>query len=171
MNKAINPTGPLAALHDIHMPPAVGWWPPAPGWWLLLTLVLIAAIAMLWQRRRLIQRPTPVTAEQIVVAAKQELDQLAKALEAGFSPPQATAELSRLLRRTAIQLTVSRGGKDAVAGLTGEAWLGWLDACWDRDDFHRGAGRMLLDAPYRHAPDIDMPVLLALARSWLEKQS
>ncbi|MDP7406676.1 MAG: DUF4381 domain-containing protein, partial [SAR324 cluster bacterium] len=26
---------PLAALRDVHLPPAVSWWPPAPGWWII----------------------------------------------------------------------------------------------------------------------------------------
>ncbi|RLB67278.1 MAG: DUF4381 domain-containing protein, partial [Deltaproteobacteria bacterium] len=38
----MNPTqqSPLAALKDIHLPPAPGWWPPAPGWWFVTFVVL-----------------------------------------------------------------------------------------------------------------------------------
>src|SRR5262245_52349452 len=48
----------LARLHDIVVPPAVGWWPPAPGWYWLLGFAVLAALALLlhgfavWQRNR-----------------------------------------------------------------------------------------------------------------------
>jgi len=55
MQQAANPvsqdTDPLAGLHDIHMPEAIGWWPPAPGWWLLLGLVFISIAALFFYRR------------------------------------------------------------------------------------------------------------------------
>lgn len=174
MNKVASPGNPLAALHDLHLPPPIGWWPPAPGWWLLLILVMVWTASLFWWlRRRRMQRsrPSPVTVRQIVAAANLELDRLAENTGSGLAPRQAAADGSRLLRRVAIQLAVLRGDTNDVAGLTGEAWLRWLDTQWDRNDFSQGAGRELLDAPYRHKRDIDLPALLSLTRTWLEKQS
>jgi len=174
MNRVASPTDPLAALHDIHLPPPIGWWPPAPGWWLLLALTMVLTASLFWwlHRRGMRQHhPSSMTAKQIVAAASLEMDRLTEDMEAGLAPRQAVAGGSRLLRRVAIQLAVLRGDTNDVAGLTGEAWLRWLDAQWDRDDFSQGVGRELLDAPYRHKLDIDPSALLSLARTWLEKQS
>ncbi|NQX88014.1 MAG: DUF4381 domain-containing protein [Halioglobus sp.] len=49
----MNPQDPLAALHPLREPLAIGWWPPAAGWWvlLLLTLSILAVIGhLLWRR-------------------------------------------------------------------------------------------------------------------------
>jgi len=173
MNKAVTPGDPLAALHDIHMPPPIGWWPPAPGWWLLFTLALILFASLFWwlRHRKQAQRSSSVTTQQIVAAANMELDRLAKDIETGLMPGRTIADLSRLLRRAAIQLAASRNDTNDVAGLTGEAWLCWLDNHWDRDDFSHGVGRELLEAPYNSQSDVDMSALLSLTRAWLEQQT
>jgi len=174
MNEVINLIDPLAALHDIHLPPSIGWWPPAPGWWLLLVLAMVLIASLFWWlRRRGMQqhRSSPITVKQIVAAANMEMDRLAEDIGAGLAPRQAAADGSRLLRRVAIQLAILRGDTNDVAGMTGEAWLCWLDAQWDRDDFSQGVGRELLDAPYRHKLDVDLSALMSLSRTWLEKQS
>jgi len=174
MNKAISPANALAALRDIHLPPPIGWWPPAIGWWLLLALAMIWIAALFWwlRRRRMRQQcPSSITTKQLVAAAKLELDRLAEDIKAGLAPRQAAANASRLLRRVAIQLAVLRADTNDVAGLTGETWLRWLDAQWDRNDFSQGVGQALIDAPYRHTLNIDLSALLPLIRAWLEKQS
>lgn len=48
----MNPTDPLAQLHPLRDPAAIGWWPPAPGWWLLSGLAVIALVALCWLRLR-----------------------------------------------------------------------------------------------------------------------
>ena len=65
----MNPQDPLAALHPLREPVAIGWWPPAPGWWLLAGLVLAALLALAWYalrryranayRRQALARPQP----------------------------------------------------------------------------------------------------------------
>ncbi len=174
MNKAVIPANPLAALRDIHLPPPIGWWPPAPGWWLLLAMAMVLIVFLFWRLRRCgmqRHRSSPTTARQIVAAASLEMERLAEDIEAGLAPRQAVVGESRLLRRVAIQLAALRGDANDVAGLTGEAWLRWLDDQWDRDDFSQGVGRELIDAPYRHTFDIDLSALLSIARAWLVKQS
>ena len=56
-------------------------------------------------------------------------------------------ELSELLRRTMLAYAARRD----VAGLTGEAWLRWLDQDLDEPLFHEGAGKSLIELPYRDA--------------------
>ena len=45
-----------------------------------------------------------------------------------------------------------------VAGLTGEAWLAWLDRDFDEPLFASDTGRKLLELPYRR-PDEDVAAL------------
>jgi hypothetical protein len=45
--------------------------------------------------------------------------------------------------------------RQEVAGLTGNAWLEWLDRDLDQPRFMSDAGRKLLELPYRR-PDDDL---------------
>ena len=54
-------------------------------------------------------------------------------------------ELSELLRRTML----AYAPRADIAGLTGDAWLAWLDRDLPAPRFREGAGRVLLDLPYR----------------------
>ena len=54
-------------------------------------------------------------------------------------------QISELVRRTML----AYAPRAEVAGLTGEAWLEWLDRDLDRSHFVDGDGRPLIDWPYR----------------------
>ena len=45
--------------------------------------------------------------------------------------------------------------RDAVAGLTGNKWLEWLDRDLDEKLFSEGAGRMLESLPYMNPRQVD----------------
>ncbi len=158
---------PLAALRDIHLPPPISWWPPAPGWWLLSGGVIVAALLLWWWRSRrrqqgAAQQGAPLTRGEVVRLALAELDQLSAA-----GDPSARAQaLSALLRRVVLQLADREA---QVAGLTGEAWLAWLDGQWDRDDFSAGDGRLLIEAPYRPVAEADVAALQPLVRDWIAR--
>jgi len=158
---------PLANLRDIHMPEPVSWWPPAPGWWLLLGLVLLlVAVLFRWLKNR---KTRQVAAKQfsqaeMIAQALSELD----ALQENDGDQQAViADLSALLRRVAMRL---HQDDTNIAGLSGYAWLIWLDGQWDKDAFSHGAGRQLLDAPFQPHVEVDIEALLQLARRWIEAQ-
>lgn len=141
-------------LRDIHLPQAIGWWPPAIGWW-LAPLALLGVVALLiWLVRRW-RRVTPIK------LARKELDALANA--ADLAPDEKLRRLSILLKRVAL----ATYDREQVAGLTGEAWLSWLDASLGEPRFSQGPGRLLMDAPYRPRPMADVEPLLALSRDWL----
>jgi len=59
-----------------------------------------------------------------------------------------------------------------VAGLTGDAWLAWLDRDLDEPRFRDGPGRKLLELPYRNpetvAEDVDIDGMLAAVRQRLQ---
>ncbi len=146
-------SSPDLPLRDIHLPSDIGWWPLAPGWWLLLGLLVLSALALLLmlrfrQRRRL---------RRLALYQLDELNLLAE--------PQLAIALSRLLRQAAI----SHFPSHETAGLTGEAWLQFLDRPFTDQPFSSGAGHCLGDAPYRPVVQIDGTALVALCRLWLKK--
>ncbi|ADE11083.1 DUF4381 domain-containing protein [Sideroxydans lithotrophicus] len=122
----------LKQLAPPHAPPPPGWWPLAPGWWALAALVLmIAAAAIYWYRRK---------PNRLRRAALRELRQLQ--MHAHDDAHLASA-LQDLLRRYAI----AAYGREQVAHLSGNDWLDFLIA-------HGGntlageAGESLLRAAY-----------------------
>lgn len=145
-------------LRDIHLPEPVSWWPPAPGWWLLLALAAAAIALAIWLRRRPRRRTAPRR------LALRELQQIRAAYAQHGDPRRLVRELSVLLRRSAISLFP----RAETAGLTGEAWLGFLDRVLGDGRFSHGVGRELLSAPYRRAAEIDAEALLALCQEWVE---
>lgn len=164
---------PLAGLRDWHLPEPVAWWPPAPGWWLVAGLALAALVLgwALWRRRR--------RQGAAVRAALSRLAALTQALHTGGDQRRFAAEVSQLLRR----LALIRYPRERVAGLTGSAWLAFLDTTGGGDGFTRGPGRVLADRPYRApgdpAPRSGDPALTAqldpvavtdLAARWIRAQ-
>jgi hypothetical protein len=53
--------------------------------------------------------------------------------------------------------------------LAGEHWLEYLDARAGGEDFRRGIGRVLLDAPFRAHADYDSAALIALVRRYTQR--
>lgn len=156
----MNPAGPQ--LLDIHLPPPPSWWPPATGWWLLaaVLLVLLGGVTV-WLRRRARRRATLRLFEQ-------ELDLLVARSPGSAQAAARVAGLSVLLRRIA--------GHHAphALRLIDEAWLEFLDGGDPARPFSSGAGRLLLEAPYRPSvPAEDAERLTELVRRslprWLER--
>jgi hypothetical protein len=73
--------------------------------------------------------------------------------------------LSQLLRRFAL----ARFPRAEVAGLTGEAWLGFLDHHTQDNSFTGGIGRALAEAPYRPRAEFPIAKLSALVEQWIER--
>jgi hypothetical protein len=129
-------------LRDIHLPEAIGWWPLAPGWWLLIAFALAAFALMLrWYLRK---RARGAARRQ----ALRQLVELTADYEQHRDATAFMAQLSLLLRRSML----AYAPRDEVAGLTGDAWLEWLDRDLDAPRFRSEAGRKLLELPYRR-PD------------------
>lgn len=146
---------PELPLRDIHLPVPVGWWPPAPGWYVLPVAVLMLAILSWWIWRRLTR----------VTVRKATLRQLEVLTKSSLSPAEQLREAATLLRRASL----SAYPREDVAGLTGEDWLRFLDRQMQDRHFSEGAGRLLLDAPYRPHVDADLGEFLALCREWAKR--
>jgi hypothetical protein len=122
----------LDQLAPDHAPATAGWWPPAPGWWAIavIAVLVIVGLARLWHDpyRRL--RRAALRELRSIRASAAESAALATAIET-------------LLRRYAVAVF----GRDRVARLTGEAWLGFVCA-EGGDALAGGPGRSLLSATF-----------------------
>lgn len=135
-------------LRDLHLPDPIGWWPPAPGWWVLLALAVIGLALLL---RQYVRSRSGAAARR---RALRELRRLIAEYESHRDAVTFSGELSQLLRRTMLAYAPRRD----VAGLTGDAWLAWLDRDFSEPLFVSDTGRKLLELPYRR-PDDQMAAL------------
>jgi len=115
--------------------------------------VLAVLLVWLW---RLLRRKTP---RKLALA---ELETIANSHE---DARQKIRQLAILLRRTALSVYP----RADAAGLVGNAWLAFLDAPLRRKDFSEGAGRLLIEAPYRREAEGDLDALFALCREWIKR--
>ena len=147
-------------LRDIHLPQPVSWWPLPPGWWIVLALVLLVTGLGVWfYRRRRLQRLSAV------YLARLELHKVHERYIYNEDLRQFAVELSSLLRR----LSISLYPRAETASLTGEDWLRHLDQPLPEKPFSTGAGRILIEAPYRRQTHIeDVEHLLKLCESWID---
>ncbi len=145
-------------LRDLHLPDPVGWWPLAPGWWVLIAIALglLAWQAIRWAKRWRRNAPRRYALREL---ADLETDYLRHR-----NPVLLAKELSELLRRAML----AYAPRDEVAGLTGEAWLRWLDKGLPVPYFHRAGARSLLSLPYRDPDsehdDVDVNALLSAVK-------
>ncbi len=149
-------------LRGLHLPDPVGWWPPAPGWWVLMAVLVIGCgfLVRAWLRRR--------ARSAARRKALKQLEESRSAYAYHRNPVVLGAEVSELLRRTML----AYAPRSEVAGLTGDAWLAWLDRDLDQPRFREGAGRSLLELPYLNpettAADVDIDGMLAAVRVRLQ---
>ena len=152
---------PQLPLRDIHLPQEISWWPPAIGWWLLAALLPLAG----WLAYRLFKRLNRNAAiKKALKIAKQHLATIET--DGNMGSMQKLCELSVLIRRVAISVAP----RSEVAGLTGSAWLAFLDSGFKDAPFSEGVGRLLVDAPYRKTPPTEPEIsdLIDLCRDWLK---
>ena len=148
---------PLDALRDIHLPPDPAFWPPAPGWWALAALALLLGGALLLHQIRAARRRRPQREALCLLAALRE------DLAGGREPGRVVAESATLLRRAAL----GRFPREQVAGLSGRAWLEFLERHGGGPEFTRGVGEQLLSAPYSPRAEADARGLLRLCERWI----
>ena len=145
-------------LRDLHLPDAIGWWPLAAGWWVVLAFAVAVLAYFTWRMYKRWQFHAP---------RRYALRELAR-LEAEYlehrNPVVLGKQLSELLRRGML----AYAPREDVAGLTGEAWLAWLDEGMPLPYFHTEGGKSLLNLPYRDPEgefsDIDISALVSAVR-------
>ena len=145
-------------LRDLQLPETVGWWPLAPGWWVLIALFIVgfAYLAWRWSRAWRFNAPRRY--------ALRELARLEAAYLEHRNPVTLGKQLSELLRRGML----AYAPRADVAGLTGDAWLAWLDQGMPLPYFHTEGGKSLLTLPYRDPEgdfsDTDIGALVSAVR-------
>ncbi|MBF8270609.1 MAG: hypothetical protein HW386_2318 [Gammaproteobacteria bacterium] len=147
-------------LRDIHLPEPVSWWPLPIGWWLVLVLLVVSIALCVWGYRRYRGHKSSA-----VYLAKVELRQLHELYLQQRDVGLLARDISMLLRR----LSISIYPRTATASLTGEDWLRHLDQPLPDQPFTSGAGRILIEAPYRREVRIeDIEPLIRLCEKWIE---
>lgn len=139
--------GLIEQLIEPAEPPPISMLPQTWGWAVLAGLLLAALAFGIW-RWQCHRRANAYRREALRLLAA-----------AGDDP----ADIARILRRTAL----AAYPRENVAGLTGAAWLSFLDRQVGGTAFAEGAGSILARAPYRAAtPD---PQLTRLAEGWIRR--
>ncbi len=127
-------------------PAPVSMFPQTWGWAVLLALVVAAAAWFAWRRWRAWR------ADAYRRAALAEID------AAGDDP----ARIAAILRRAAL----AAWPRDAIAPLSGEEWLEFLDGTAPGSGFGNGAGRLAATGPYAPVAE-SSPDFARLARDWV----
>jgi hypothetical protein len=129
-------------IRDLHLPEAISWWPLAPGWYVVIAMVLAVCFYLL---HLYLKHRSRGAARRHAI---RELGRLTADFEKHGDAVAFSSDMSELLRRTML----AYAPRSEVAGLTGDAWLAWLDRDLDQPRFQGDTGRKLLELPYRR-PD------------------
>ena len=148
---------PLSQLRDIHTPDPISIWPPAPGWWALFALGIGAIVWSLWWYRRWRSSGYRL--------AQNQLKRLREDYLANHQELTLVVELSMLIRRYCLSVY----GREQTAGLTGIAWLGFLDRKGETHGFTSGVGRVLQTVPYGGRDAVQGEALIGLVEQWLKR--
>lgn len=162
---------PPLVLRDIHLPDPIHWWPPALGWWILISIILMFLIIFYG----IIYR---IKGNQLRKISLIMLDSIESDYKIHKNVYRLTGELSALLRRVSLALSERRVKlalqNENIAGLTGEAWLRFLERDFPNKPFSQGAGKVLIWVPFQRDDEKmatllegKMDDLLVLCRSWL----
>ncbi|WP_130617636.1 DUF4381 domain-containing protein [Dyella amyloliquefaciens] len=154
------PAPSIADLKEIPLPPPVPYTPQTAGWWVLLALVLLLVLWYValrlyrWWRNRYRR------------AAQKELLAIEQAMADPSRRQQALAALPALVKRTVL----TWAPRDAVAPLSGEAWLGYLDQTLAGEGFTHGPGRYLQALVYGDGAIAsgDTDALMSLLHRWID---
>jgi hypothetical protein len=152
-------TNVLSELRALHLPPPVSFWPPAIGWmvlFILIGLIFLSTVYFLkyhfkmWRIKR---------------EALRRLKMLYIAWQKKPINPEVMCQLSILLRRVALVVYP----REKVAGLTGSAWVHFLNQCVNQPLFSNELSDLLLSVPYQSSPEIPNDNLFVAAKSWIKQ--
>ena len=153
----------LPQLQDIHLPVSPSFWPLAIGWWFLLSVAIFLLawfFLTLYRKAKLKKRQKQMLAKftQLEVKLKQQPSNAA------------IAEINTLLR----QLAINTYPREKIASLTGGDWLHFLDQSGKTTNFSKGAGRILIEAPYQQETatglleNFNQDEFLPLIKKWIK---
>lgn len=147
-------------LNDIHLPSDPNAWPFAIGWWILMAIAILLLVTLFIKVRSHLK----------IKKHKEMLRREYQALEKKLilsSDKSLIVETNVLLRRLALAYYPDI----STASLTGGDWLYFLDSTGKTQSFSRGAGRVLIDAPYRSGQleNYNADEFIPLIRKWVNR--
>ena len=150
---------PLEHLRDLRLPDPISFWPPALGWWLGAIMILGLVALSVWGIRY----------RKKTAPRRFALAELAD-LRTRFDETQEVSELmiglSQLLRRYAITCV----GRRNVAGLTGVAWLKFLDEQGNTQQFSSETGtHAFAVVPYGAKNSVNGVEMVNLVERWIKQ--
>ncbi len=160
----MNPQDPLAALHPLREPAAIGWWPLAPGWWVLIALAVLAtAIACYYLVRRYRANAyRRLALKQLQTIQSRYADKLGE-----DECIQNTARDSNALLKSVALRVFPR---QDIAALSGEAWLDFLNKTRRSESADTEFSAAFANAAYLpKTPDLDAEQLFRACQSWISK--
>ena len=148
---------PLQELRDVHMPDPISWWPLAWGWWMVAgSLIIVGGLALwAWLYRQRTQSRR---------AALVQLGRVKEQYATQADDHWAIVQLSHLVRRYAL----ATFPRSQVAGLSGQAWLQFLDHTGQTNQFSHGPGQSLGSGPFQPQGSGSVADLIPLIERWIK---
>lgn len=146
----------LLELKDIQSPAEPGWWLLAPGSMAVIG-ILVVVLTVLWAalRRRQVRR--------LVTSANQDLELIKSAYRSSADTRQLALEVAQWLKQVSLLAFPDR----QLEGVSGLAWLHFLDEAMGDNRFSCGPGRVFADAVYSEHADFDGVQIVELCEQWL----
>jgi len=159
----VNPQDPLAALHPLRDPAAIGWWPLAPGWWILIALAVLA-LAMLCYV--LLKRYRANAYRRMALQQLQDIrSRLGDAVEIDQQFHSAIGDINALLKSVALRIFP----RHDIAALSGEAWLTFLNKTRQSKASDTEFSTSFANAAYQQQPpELDAEQLFRASQSWIK---
>ena len=153
----MNPSTLAQQLKDVHLPPTPDFWPLAPmAYVVLIGAILILVVAGIWLRKKW----------RYSLAKRRALKEIALIKNQSTKEAKNIVILSILLRRVALAYFP----REEVAGLSGDAWLRFLDKTGKTTQFSQGIGGILISAPYQKPEKREVNELITIIEKWINKR-
>lgn len=159
MNPVSQSATPALPLRDLQLPEAISWWPLAPGWWILsaiIILTLVAAIILIrkhWRENQ-VKRETRSLLQGAFTQWQNDGNDHAYFLQ-----------INQILKR------YCRHYFPAASGLSGQAWIDFLNHSGGKQLFSGKCAQALSEFVYRPAASdfsCDQQALLSCCLGWLK---
>jgi type VI protein secretion system component VasK len=146
----------LRELKDIQPPDAPDWWLIPPAYLVAIGVIIVIA-ALIWLLIRYRR------ANRLASLAEQDLQRIKSAYTHNRDSHELSLQLARWLKQVALLAFPAR----QLEGLTGLAWLHFLDESLGENRFSNGSGKIFADSVYRKQANADVGQLIELCEQWL----
>ena len=156
----MNPQDPLAALHPLRDPTAIGWWPLAPGWWVLIAvlILLLLALAVFYYRRYRANAYRRQAAQQL------------EALHSHWLGCQDSTSYLRGINALLKSVALRAFPRGDVASKSGEDWIAFLNQTNSSKNAKGNFTEDFASAAYRpQSQEVDCEALMLSARLWIKQ--